>query len=1344
MPASVEEIREYLEGYDEQKYIVGIESSYRDNKIHLIVHDPENGKSIEKHRLKPFLWMKSPDMTIFYGGDRRTLKSKMREYKIKFIPLSTEDENGENVSRLENGYKFLVQCRGTYGDLLNFFKEGGMGVYDEEYRSNFLAISPTEQFLIQTGKRLFKGMEDYNEVHRLSFDLETTGLDPHVCRIFQIGVKDNRGFQHVLSIDGNDDESLDARESEAIVTFFKIINHLKPSIISGYNSENFDWYFFVVRCEKLGINIEKIAKTLGPIPFYRKKQTLKMGPEMEYYEQTHMWGYNIMDVYHAVRRAQAINSSIKQAGLKYITKYSNAAKPNRVYVQGDKIGKTYADKENDYWLNEENGEWGIIKDNVLPEGTTKLKGCDIIERYLIDDLWETEKVDDIFNQATYLLSKVLPTSFMRSSTMGTAATWKLLMLGWYYRNGIAIPHTLDNRRFIGGLSRLLEVGYSQNVVKFDFASLYPSIQLTHDVFTDCDVMGAMRGLLQYNYDYRNKYKELKNEYAEKGDYEKSAYYDKKQLPLKILNNGMFGSISAPNVFPWGDTDMGEKITCTGRQYLRHMIRFFNSKGFKPLVGDSVTYDTPIYVRYKTDKQYIDIIPICDLFNESSEFLDNEKLRDFEEKQFEVLTRNGWKEIKYVYRHETDKNIHRITTKDRLLNVTEDHSLFQNGIEIKPSSLKRTDKIDIYELPLNNDPTIEINEDVAFLYGFFLGDGSSICSSRKQKYKSRKTGIVKYNKGKRSDWKISNTRIELLEKLQQILKNEFSIEGIIKDHTKSSGVYNLVVHNSVFTKTFCKNFYTSYREKKIPMIILNSTKEIKMSFINGVFNSDGYGDTIETCSDIGMKSQVAMSGISLLLKELDIEYKIKTRKDKQNFINFNLKNGNRNNSSFTNKTKKKSDEVWKNEIIINKDKNNYVYDISTEDGTFVCGIGGIIAHNTDGFNFSVPKDVDKYVYTSNGNHRFNKLGKTYKGMDAVVAEYNDKYMKGVMGLDVDEICQATINIARKNYADLIDGKVKLVGNSIKSKKMPTYIAEFIDNGIRLLLDGDGYGFVNEYYETVEMIYNQEIPLSKIANKARVRISVEDYKKKMKTKNKSGGAMAKQAHMELIISEGLNVDLGDTIYYVNTGTKKSHGDVQKINRPKKGWNDNQIQMYFSENDDYEEKKRFLLKNGWEMSWSDDNWVRKDSKNKEANTGIPTDMAYRQSLGESVVALNCKLIPNSVIENDPDATGEYNIDRYLDAFNKRVKPLLVCFDPSLRDDILVSNPSDRKYYTRQELELTSGQPFKEGDQDKLDELLTITDEELEFWNKIGVSPTYMFEDYGIDDEFSYDIKTQRTVVQ
>jgi len=911
MPATVEEIKEYLEGYDDQKYIVGVESSYRENKISLIIHDPERGKRIEKHKLKPFLWMKSPDMSIFYGGDRRLIKNKMREFGIKFIPLNIENEEGNEIPRLINGYKFLVTCRGSYGQLLSFFKEGKMEVYSEEHRDNFLAINPTEQFLIQTGKRLFKGMDEYDDVHRLSFDIETTGLDPKQCRIFQIGVKDNRGFQHVLSIDGETRRELRQREGEAIKTFFKIIHHLKPSIIAGYNSENFDWYFIVERANQLGIEMSKISKTLGPIPFYRKKQSLKMGPEMEYYEQTVMWGYNIMDVYHAVRRAQAINSSIKQASLKYITKYSNAAKPNRVYIPGDKISKVWEDIETKYWFNDEDGSWGILKEEI-PEGCQVVNGKYIVERYLIDDLWETEKVDNIFNQATFLLAKILPTSFMRSSTMGTAATWKLLMLGWAYKNGLGVPHTMPTKGFTGGLSRLLEVGYSENVVKFDFASLYPSIQLTHDVFTECDVTGAMRGLLQYNYDYRNLYKELKSKHAKLGEKEMSEYYDKKQLPLKILNNGMFGSISAPNVFPWGDTNMGEKITCTGRQYLRHMIRFFNEKGFKPLVGD-----------------------------------------------------------------------------------------------------------------------------------------------------------------------------------------------------------------------------------------------------------------------------------------------------------------------------------------------------------------------TDGFNFSIPDDVSKYIYTSEGKHRFNEKGKTYKGLDAVVAEYNDVYMKGVMGLDVDEICEATINLARKNYADLIDGKVKLVGNTIKSKKLPTYIAEFIDRGLDLLLHGNGYDFINDYYDTIEKIYNQEIPLSKIANKSRVRMSVKDYLKRSKQLNKAGNPLPRQAHMELIIKENLTVDLGDTIYYVNTGTRKSHGDIQ---------------------------------------------TKTDSKTKEKTVNI-----------------NCEYISPDIIENHPESTGNYNIERYLDAFNKRIKPLLVCFSPEVRDDILTTSPLHRQYFTRKQLELTSGQPFNEGDQDTLEDLLTITPEESSYWDSMGISPIYMFEDYNILDEFS-----------
>ena len=64
--------------------------------------------------------------------------------------------------------------------------------------------------------------------------------------------------------------------------------------------------------------------------------------------------------------------------------------------------------------------------------------------------------------------------------------------------------------------------------------------------------------------------------------------------------------------------------------------------------------------------------------------------------------------------------------------------------------------------------------------------------------------------------------------------------------------------------------------------------------------------------------------------------------------------------------------------------------------------------------------------------------TVSGLKAVVAEFNELHMIGRMGLDIDDICNSTINFARKNYANDIGGKMKLVGNSIKSKKMPKYI------------------------------------------------------------------------------------------------------------------------------------------------------------------------------------------------------------------------------------------------------------------------------------------------------------------
>jgi DNA polymerase elongation subunit (family B) len=825
--------------------------------------------------------------------------------------------------------------------------------------------------LVTKEKRLFKGFDDYNSITRFVFDLETTSLEPKDGRIFMIGMKTNKGFSQVIEC--SDEE----QEREGIIKFFNTIDELKPSIIASYNGFNFDWLWIFERAKALKLDIKKIAKTLNPInPIKQSESMLKLANEVERFNQTSMWGYNVIDTLHAVRRAQAINSSIKSAGLKYITQYIKAEAPDRVYIDHTDIGSFYSKKE-DFWLNIQNGKYkkvGVdpkIDDACSKHSSIYIKttGDDLVERYLDDDLEETLTVDEEFNQGSFLLASLVPTTYERVSTMGTATLWEIQMRAWSYKNMLAIPKKNEKTEFVGGLSRLLKVGFSTDVLKLDFSSLYPSIQLEHDVFPTCDITGAMKGMLNYFRNTRIKYKNLAKEYQDI-DKKQATSFDRKQLPIKIFINSMFGALSAPQVFHWGDMYMGEQITCTGRQYLRQMLRFFMKRGYVALV--------------------------CD---------------------------------------------------------------------------------------------------------------------------------------------------------------------------------------------------------------------------------------------------------------------------------------------------------------------------------------------TDGMNFSLPEGgVDDRRYIGKGKNWLVKEGKEYTGYDADVAEFNDMFMKGAMGLDCDGTWKSCMNIARKNYATMEhNGKIKLTGNSIKSKKLPLYIEDFLDKGIKMLLEGNGQDFVEWYYEYLKVIFNQQIPLMKIAQRAKVKLSIDDYKKRSNQKTKAGNMMSMMAHMELAIRDGIAVSLGDVIFYVNNGLKASHGDVQKVNKPKKGWPQEQLDIFFNTNEDRKEKVKFLQKNGWEQSWGEDNWVRSDATNKEANTGIPTERAYQIAFSDvvgSVVQLNCYRLNPAELESNPTMTGEYNIARAVATFNKRIEPLLIVFNEEIRNNLIVTDPKDRGLFTKEQCKLTNGIPFESGDQDSIEDLLTITDQEMVYWGKRGIDPEYIYE--------------------
>ena len=910
---SNEEIDAFLHGNDSEEYIVAVEYDYRENSIYKVREIPGKGKEIRKDTFTPFAWVGDLRNLKFYNDSKGAQKEAMTKYGIVIDKLDTKGNE-----RLEKGMTFMVKSLKGYRELIQFFRDGGCDPWGDNTKDKIMILSPVEQYLISKEKRLFKGFEDYNQVTRLVFDLETTALEPKNGCIFMIGIKTNKGYHRVI-------ECIDeSEEKNAIIEFFRVIDELKPSIIAGYNSANFDWHWIFERCSILGIDPKKICKSLHPQhSFTRKDGMLKLANEVETYVQTSIWGYNVIDIIHAVRRAQAINSSIKAAGLKYITKYINAEDADRVYIDHENIGKMYLNKE-EYWLNVTNGKYKKGSeyqdlDIKFPDIYKKITGDKLVELYLEDDLDETLKVDHEFNQASFLLASMIPTTYERVSTMGTATLWKMLMLAWSYKNGLAIPAKQSKTDFVGGLSRLLKVGYSKNVLKLDFSSLYPSIQLVHDVFPDCDVTGAMKGMLRYFRDTRIKYKELAEEFY-KTDPNKSASYSNKQLPIKIFINSMFGALSAPQVYAWGDMFMGEQITCTGRQYLRQMIRFFMSKGYVPLVMD-----------------------------------------------------------------------------------------------------------------------------------------------------------------------------------------------------------------------------------------------------------------------------------------------------------------------------------------------------------------------TDGVNFSTPDDAKNRVYIGRGLNWKVKEGQEYYGPEADVAEYNDIFMRGEMALDTDGVWPSTINLARKNYAVMdAKGKIKLTGNSIKSKKLPLYIEEFLDKGIKMLLEGDGRSFVEYYYEYLQKIYDKQIALSKIAQRARVKLSLDDYKKRLSTKTKSGNSMSRMAHMELAIQNNLNVNLGDVIMYVNNGTKASQGDVQKMTVK-------QI--------------------------------------KDTNTLSLFNTPNSKPIVDGVM-INCYMLDKDILDNDPDLTGEYNVPRAIATFNKRIEPLMVVFQEEVRKGLIVSEPEERGIFTTSQCELINGLPLGEGDQDSLDEVMTLSDGEISFWERRGIDSNYIYD--------------------
>ncbi|HEX6799338.1 MAG TPA: DNA polymerase domain-containing protein [Ktedonobacterales bacterium] len=201
---------EWLWGWDDTPGIVSVWAD-RSGRALVWRRLPDGTLVRESERFRPWLLLPALD-DLTHLGERLAPEGGPDAQRPGFVAYAELEGPGHlrwRVSAADGGMLEAAVLRGASARLgrrvTRLAELGG----DEA-----LWLPPEEQYLIATGRTSFRGLA-FDDLHRLQFDLETTGLDPRRDAIFLVAVRDNRGLECVLDasqegVTGNAEHAEDA------------------------------------------------------------------------------------------------------------------------------------------------------------------------------------------------------------------------------------------------------------------------------------------------------------------------------------------------------------------------------------------------------------------------------------------------------------------------------------------------------------------------------------------------------------------------------------------------------------------------------------------------------------------------------------------------------------------------------------------------------------------------------------------------------------------------------------------------------------------------------------------------------------------------------------------------------------------------------------------------------------------------------------------------------------------------------------------------------------------------------------------------------------------------------
>lgn len=421
-----------------------------------------------------------------------------------------------------------------------------------------LLLPPDEQYLVATGRTYFQGLE-YDDVKRLQFDLETTGLDPDVDRVFLVALRTPTGEHELLEAASDED----AAEVELLQRLAQRIALHDPDVLENHNLHGFDLPFVMRRAERLQTRL--VLGRRGPVDFAlrpasrgaRLGQAGAVWLERLRRARYTLPGRELLDSMDAVRRHDFSARDLPSHGLKAVARHFGLASAEREYVPGARVYQTYRSD---------------------PER---------VRRYAADDVDEAAGVARVLGGAAFSLSQMVPRRYERLADTG-AATGMLdpLLVRAYLRAKCALPAHAggDGTLHQGAALYLFASGVAQRIVKADVASLYPSLMRQYRIGPQRDRLGVFLAVVDRLVERRLAAKAAARE-AAPGSAERFQL-EAVSAAIKLVVNSAYGYLGAVGLTRFADVHAANEITRRGRELLSFMCRELGQRGVQLLEADT--------------------------------------------------------------------------------------------------------------------------------------------------------------------------------------------------------------------------------------------------------------------------------------------------------------------------------------------------------------------------------------------------------------------------------------------------------------------------------------------------------------------------------------------------------------------------------------------------------------------------------------------------------------------------------------------------------------------------------------------------------------------------------------